>query len=463
MTGLVQWLAWIERKMASIVVGEGLRCGLAEVKQGPLVVTFRVRLLDPSPTYLRKILALGPALAQAFQVDAVRVMDTARGILIEIPSPQPRTPSGLHLAQHTQALRIAVGLDQWRCPVHVDLAQHPTLLFVGPPRRGKTSAMKSILFALVQQNSPDQLRYGVISQRHTDWQVFEQAAGCFGIVNDPQEGLQVLEWGVRLMTRRSQGRSYRAAVMLVIDDLTNLLRREPKIATPLGEIATMGGGVNMFLLIGTHHAGSKAGTGDSNMEASTTARLVYKPASTSTGARSAGLGQLGLDQLSGYQGDCLFLLDGFPQRIATAHTNDSIILQLPPGRKVVAPWRTKTKQNQVETSQNQLPPVQPAVATLPITETLSQVRGERSEEQPVAVLADQIFPIDKRPLTEFERMIVQTLYQDGTGESINALCKRVYGSKYRKTFDWIVEGLQLAQPPETRQTDLVTTEVTEDE
>ena len=81
----------------------------------------------------------------------------------------------------------------------------------------------------------------------------------------------------------------------------------------------------------------------------------------------------------------------------------------------------------------------------------------------MAVVAAQIFPIDKRPLTVFERMIVQTLYQDGTGESINALCKRVYGSKYRKTFDWIVEGLQLAQPPETRQTDLVTTEVTEDE
>lgn len=68
MTGLVQWLAWIERKMASIVVGEGLRCGLAEVKQGPLVVTFRVRLLDPSPTYLRKILALGPALARRFRL-----------------------------------------------------------------------------------------------------------------------------------------------------------------------------------------------------------------------------------------------------------------------------------------------------------------------------------------------------------------------------------------------------------
>lgn len=76
--------------------------------------------------------------------------------------------------------------------------------------------------------------------------------------------------------------------------------------------------------------------------------------------------------------------------------------------------------------------------------------GEGSDLPPVAV-ATQIFPIDKRPLTEFERKIVQALYQDSAGESINALCKRVYGSKYRKTFDWIVEALQLPQPEPAAQ------------
>ena len=73
--------------MAAIVGGEGLRCGLAEVKQGPLVVTFRVRLLEPNPPHLQKILALAPTLAQALQVDGVRITDTARGILIEADLP----------------------------------------------------------------------------------------------------------------------------------------------------------------------------------------------------------------------------------------------------------------------------------------------------------------------------------------------------------------------------------------
>ena len=70
----------------------------------------------------------------------------------------------------------------------------------------------------------------------------------------------------------------------------------------------------------------------------------------------------------------------------------------------------------------------------------------------VAFSSRQIFPVDKRPLTEFERTIVKALYQDGVGESINALCKRVYGSKYRKTFDWIIEALQLPQPEHTMLT-----------
>lgn len=450
MANLVQWIAWTERRIATVVVAEGLRCGLAEVKQGPLVITFRIRLLEPNPSQLRKILALGPALAQALQVEGVRISDTARGILMEIPSPQPRTPSGVDLARYTRGLTVAVGLDQWRQPVLVDLHHHPTLLFVGPPRRGKTSAMKSILAALASQNSPEQLRYVIISQRRTDWSAFEQGDGCLALVNEPQEGVEALAWAVRLMARRSQRGNAKTAVLFVVDDLTNLLRQQPKLASPLGEIATMGGGVNLFLMIGTHHAGSKAGTGDSNLEASATARLVYKPASTSTGTRSAGAGQLGLDELSAYKGDCLLILDGFPHRIATAHTDDCLITQLPVGNGgVVPPWRKQTSQQQPATSEHQLPPPKPVVAVPALQYNDSPYPDQETGGKPVAVVADEMFPIEKRPLTPFERTIVRALYNDGAGESVNTLCKRVYRSKYRKTFDWIVAALQSSEESQT--------------
>lgn len=342
MATIRQWVAWAEQRIAHAVIAEDLSCGLCEVKQGPLTVTFRVRLLQPSPANLRKMLALAPTLAQVLQVEGVRVTDTAQGILIELPSPQPRTPTGQLLATHTHGLTVALGLDQWRQPVRVDLRLHPTLLFIGPPRRGKTSAMRSILYALACQNPPERFRYVIISQRRHDWLAFENTAGCLGLVTDPTEALQVMEWAVgRLMAQRSKHGRIGAAVIFVLDDLTNLLRRAPEIATPMGEIATMGGGVQIFLFIGTHHAGSKAGTGDSNLEASATARIVYKPSSATTGSRSAGAGGLGLDLLSNHQGDCLFLLDGYPSRIATGYTDDRLIVQLPIGNGVSTPWQMR--------------------------------------------------------------------------------------------------------------------------
>jgi hypothetical protein len=463
MANVRHWVAWAEQKIAGVVVTEGLHCGLCEVKQGPLTITFRVRLLKPTPASLKKVLSLAPALAQTLQVDDVRMADTARGILIEIPSPQPRTPSGQHLAQYTHDLIVAVGLDQWRQPVQVELRHHPTLLFVGPPRRGKTSAMKSILYALARQNPPERLRYAIIGQRRHDWLAFENAAGCLGVISDPAEAVHVMEWAAgRLLAQRSKRGHIGTAVVFVLDDLTNLLKRAPEIATPIGEIATMGGGVNLFQLIGTHHAGSKAGTGDSNLEASATARIVYKPSSTSTGSRSAGTGGLALDLLSSHKGDCLFILDGQPRRVATAHTDDRVILRLPAGNGVVTPWsiqredegtigsplsdqnRTVTTSNQAQISQNQ---VEPAV-----TPDLDMPRNAGREPEnegnidsapePVSSVIEKTFPIASRPPIDAEVAVIRAF--KAQGYSLNKLCRTVYGGKNDRILAWIKEALAVA-------------------
>jgi hypothetical protein len=298
-------------------------------------------------------------LAQVLQVEGVRIVDTARGVLIEIESPAPKTPTGLHLARYTHGFGVALGFDQWRTPAVVDLEQHPTVLFVGPTRKGKTSGMKSAVFALVQGNLAEQLRFVVLSQKRYDWIAFENAKACLGVVSDPVEAIAVMEWGAdRLLQQRAKRGRPGTAVLFVIDDLVNLLKRAPDIAQPMGEIASMGGGVRLFQFIGTQHAGSKAGTGGSDIEDNITARVVYKPSSASSGARSAGLGGLGLDNLSAHKGDCLFIVDGYVRRIATAHTEDSLILQLSQGNEVAAPWRAQEQPEehaaQSEASQTRL-------------------------------------------------------------------------------------------------------------
>ncbi len=107
MADIRQWIAWAEERLAILMIQEGLQVGLAQAIQGPMTVTFRLRLLQPSKASLAKLLSLGPAIGQALQASGARISDTARGILIELPSPQPRTPGAELLASHSRGLQVA--------------------------------------------------------------------------------------------------------------------------------------------------------------------------------------------------------------------------------------------------------------------------------------------------------------------------------------------------------------------
>lgn len=437
MANIRQWAAWAEKRIAGVVVGDGLHCGLVGVVQGPLTVTYRLRLLRPSPAALRRLLSMGPALAQALRVDAVRISDTAQGVLVEVPSPQPRTPAAGDLVRHGKGMGVVVGLDQWRRPVGVDLRHHPTLLFVGPSRRGKTQAMKSTLYALASNNPMRRLQFAIFSAKRADWAAFEHLTACWGVVSDPDETAQALEWTAgTLLQQRARDGAKSPAVVIVLDDLLNLLKRCPDVAGPIGEIASMGGGVGIYQLIGTQDAGSKRGTGGADVEANITARIVYKAASATTAARAAGAGGVGVDGLSGHKGDALAIIDGDVKRIATAWADDRDIAQLPAGEMTVAPWLQSVVDQPLTTAHNRLQPSQPPVVSPHRTvdvATRGAIGGGRG--QVVATVVGELFPIEKRqPSTDEARAIAQL---HANGESLSSICRTVYGFKDGPTFAWV--------------------------
>lgn len=445
-----RWIAWAERRIGRIVISEGLHVGLAQVTQGPLTVTFRLRLLKPSRTALKTLLALGPTFAQSLQVDAVRVTDTARGVLIEAPSPVSRTPTAAMLAKRSSGLSVAVGLDQWRKPARVTLSDHPSLLFVGPTRRGKTQAMKSTLWALAQGLPISRFQYVIFSQKRADWHAFDGAAGCLGIISDPDEAHRVADAvASQVLAERAARGVSSPALVLVFDDLINLLQRAPEIADPMGEIASMGGGVGIYQLIGTQDAGSKRGTGGGNVEANITARVVYRAANASSAARAAGAGGLGIDSLSGHKGDGLLILDGHVTRIATGYADDRLITQLPGGAPV-APWMAM---GPVTTGYEA---GYEAGDELVISDAHNRLSPVITSDPPPAddVFASQMphvgavaFPLGEgRPLNSAERALVRKLaresqYQHAGKPSINRLCAAVYGSKNAERAQWIKSAL----------------------
>lgn len=465
MATIRQWVAWVERKIAGVVMGEGLDVALAEVVEGPQVVTFRLRLLRPSPAALRKLQGLGPAIAQAAQVDQVRIIDTAKGVLIELPSPSPKTPPAALLAQATKGLAVAVGLDQWRRPVVADLDLFPNIAFIGPPGRGKTQAMKSTLFALASRNPARRLCYLVASQKRSDWQAFDQATGCIGVVSDPAEVALALEWAAgELLQERARDGIDSPAILFVIDDLVALLQRAPGIVGPLGELATLGRGLRLFLMLGTQQAGSKSGMGSTLIDDNVACRVVYRSSSATAGARAAGAGGLGLDQLSARRGDALFVADRV-ERIATGFADDRLVAQLPAADWGPKPWsaRAATRSGDRSTERSNLAIERPRTgqnwserAVLPLVDPTVEgddqaVEGgalERGdvERATLATLADRLLAGEKlngnRPPTDVEAAALRDLFARlGSREKVY---KAAWGFKNGKVAGWLNEVLSEA-------------------
>lgn len=475
-TPLQIWVEWAESRIAAVTINEGLfvqRSG--PVVRGPMTITFTVRLVRPAPAALRKILALGPTLAQALAVEAVRITDNAHGIRIEVPSPEPVTPTVDFLIEHTAGVNVCIGMDEARHPVRVDLRNYPALMWVGPTRKGKTEGMKSALLAMLAQNPA--LRV-IIVGRLLNWAPFLTVPGVLDVIGDHTLGLAAANWlNDELERRTNQAQPQGGPLLFIVDDLPFVLKSVPGIATPLGNLAGAGGAVGIYLMVATQFAGSRAGSGGVAMEANILAKVMYRAASNTQAAQSAGRGGIGLDQLSGAKGDAVLLLDSSEQRLATAYLPETFWARhRPVGEGARAqnalPWRQngaagrperpaeraerpKTTQNGPERPRT--PPVTHGDVTSDVGEgvTDSSARSARSDaisltervelrlasirsRVPTATSSGPLFTTDHPP-TLAEAQAVKSLYQlVGSKEQLYPL---VTGPKNGKRSDWLSAAL----------------------
>ena len=71
---------------------------------------------------------------------------------------------------HTTRWTIPLGLAESTIqPLHVNLAKHPNILVFGAGRSGKTNAARAIAQAIVAHNSPEQVRFIMISYDTELW------------------------------------------------------------------------------------------------------------------------------------------------------------------------------------------------------------------------------------------------------------------------------------------------------
>ena len=438
---ITQWIAWAERRIAGVVVREGLVVQLAKVVQGPLVVSFLLRLRRPSPTDVRKVLSLGPALSQSLRTEGVRIQNQDGGIVVEVPSPFPRTPSGDDLAVLSDRLSVAVGLDQWRQPATLNLPDYPVLAFVGPPGRGKSSAMRSGLYALLKGTSVRRVAFLVLAYKRKDWTAFERLDHCLGVVSDPDEAEDALGWLVDdLVPGRSAGTSsVWPAVVVVVDDVVYWTTQRPGLNEPITALSSMGRSEQVFLWLGTQDAGSKRGTAGADNWV--TARVVYRPASKTAGARAAGAGGLDLDLLTTQKGDAVLVTDT-TIRIATGHVEDDRVQLLGTGgtQTEQRPW-TKNNPEPAGTGKNQAEQPRTGSDRPPVVRAGGDVVGGGGPEQSIEQLKQNNLgvPATRSPTADEARTISQVYQRLGSKRKTSFFVYGFYNGTTKSHIDQVVE------------------------
>ena len=307
-------------KLSKLLQSENVPVALTGVTFGALTVTFRLRLREFSRQNLDKLMKMEGLISQVLCVESVRLMQCAGWIDCEVSSPVRATVSLDSLARATDSTTVAMGVDSNMQPATVDISQHGLIAAIAPSRRGKTQAIRTMLYLLKRANPS--LNIVVVAFKTEDWKAFES---CATLIVDSDELKQFQAWLLATMYKRAKHPESNRWI-IVFDDLANLLTVNPELQNSILQFSSLGAGTGITTVVSTQFTGKDSG--GVAMTANATARLLFKPSSNMQGARDGGMARLGLDQLSTQKGDALLVVDGDAVRVATTMTDDRLIEQL---------------------------------------------------------------------------------------------------------------------------------------
>lgn len=331
----------IERAIASAFVNDKLSIHLLGGIQGPHTLTFGVKLYQPTKANVAKALALGPAIEACTGVSPVRVYSEQGAVLVEVPSPSPVIIDGTKYKG--DGLAVPLGMTGRRAIVGVDFDKDPHLVLVGPTKRGKTVAQRNVAYHLARQNRPSAVRFIFSTFKAWDFEAFGSLAHTMDVISDPAETETMIHWLTATMYSRLKTRTETPHLFLFLDDLVNLLS-QVDVAGELGELASLGRGVGIHLIIGTQRLNEKGG-GSSIVTGNIPTRLIFGTASAQDAAAFSGRGESGAEKLGRYKGDALLIDDGSVTRLAVALITDQALAKLPQNSTPVRPWQQKIQWN----------------------------------------------------------------------------------------------------------------------
>jgi S-DNA-T family DNA segregation ATPase FtsK/SpoIIIE len=215
----------------------------------------------------------------------------------------------LDLTRHTGTdLLLPIGQDVYGINYMVDLAKAPHLLIAGTTGSGKSVGLKTIIQALTNQNTPEQLRLIIIDPKYEFTDFTRSMPHVEGVIDEIEDAGAAIDWVVNEMEERYKaiktGKTTNfPKIVVIIDELTDLLMiGGTYVRNMIVRLAQKSRAAGIHLIIATQNPLSEVL--DSNLNANLPTRICYRVA-TRVNSQTV-LDQTGAEKLAG-NGDLLLM------------------------------------------------------------------------------------------------------------------------------------------------------------
>lgn len=308
---------------------------VAPLWAGPQVNCFACSLgLGEDPARVER---LAGALALAAGAESARVARDAGKLIIEVPKPpeerQPLRAGRLDRLDPPTKTAVALGVTTGGRVAWLDLADSntPHVLIAGTTGSGKTTALHWLLYRLVRQNPPAALRFVMLDPKRGALAPFARVPHLLHpIASSPLEMTRLLTWAEAELDRRLDSGNHRPRVIIVLEEIADILKRNPAAGDTLARLAQEGRGLGVHLIGVTQQPGARS-LGDAL--ANFPARLLGRVASSTLVYGAAGRGKTMADQLLG-KGDFLLIRNDTTTRLQLPMIGGAQYAQLPKADQV---------------------------------------------------------------------------------------------------------------------------------
>ncbi len=294
---------------------EGVTAKLESFCESVFVATFTFRIVRATQSDVNKVKTLAETIEANIGIDGVRVSQKSGLFRIEVPVGSGKRLWVENLPASESRTKVAVGLDSSSLPVVVDYKINPHIGFLGMTNFGKTSAAKSVIYQMMQQDA--NLDVYICCFKPADW---EQFAGVATVVSEVNEILLLLKSANRLMEYRRKARITSPRVLIVLDDGTQFVD-DKEVCNQLEQLAPLCRGMGIHLMPILQRTGGLGARFTSQISL----KVMVKVQSATDAYTLSGQEDTGASKLR-FAGDAILVNGDEITRIATLSMNEDTVL-----------------------------------------------------------------------------------------------------------------------------------------